>query len=59
MGDLISRIGKASNPNENFGQYGEVTHNKNGAEMLKLLKNNEVKTLNDTRRVKKAKARMD
>ena len=29
------------------GQHGEVTNNENGAEMLKFLKNNEMKTLND------------
>ena len=52
VGDFNSRIGKASNPNENIGQYGEVTKNKNGAEMLKFLQNNEMKTLND--RVKKS-----
>ena len=51
MGDFNSRIGKASNPNENIGHYGEVTKNKNGAEMLMFLKNIEMKTLND--RVKK------
>ena len=28
-------------------QYGEVTKNKNGAEMLMILKNNEMNTLND------------
>ena len=47
MGDLISRIGEASNPNKNIGQYGEVTNNKNGEEMLKFLKHNEMKTFND------------
>ena len=52
VGDFNSRIGKASNPNENIGRYGEVTKNKNGAEMLKFLQNNEMKTLND--RVKKS-----
>ena len=52
MGDLHSRIGKARNPNENAGLYGEVTNNKNRAEMLEFLKRNERKTLND--RVKKA-----
>ena len=52
MGDFTSRIGKASKLNESIGQYGEVTKNKNGEEMLKFLKHNEMKTLND--RVKKA-----
>ncbi|MEO9966262.1 MAG: hypothetical protein ABJF11_10765 [Reichenbachiella sp.] len=52
VGDFNSRIGKASKLNENIGQYGEVTNNKNGEEMLKFLKHNEMKTLND--RVKKA-----
>ena len=33
MGDFSSKIGKASNPNENTGQHGEVTENTNGAEM--------------------------
>lgn len=33
LGDFVSRIGKASNPDENIGQDGSVTHsNKNGAE---------------------------
>ena len=53
VGYSNSRIGKASNPNENIGQYGEATTNKNGADMLKFRKNNEMKTLND--RVKKSK----
>ena len=47
MGDFYSRIGKASNPNENIGRYGEVTRNKNEAEMRMFRKNNEMKTLND------------
>ena len=47
MGDFDSRIGKASNPNVNIGQYGGVTNNKTWAEMLKLLKNDEMNTLND------------
>ena len=49
MGDFNSRMGKASNPNEKNGQYGEVTYDKNGAEMLMFLtsKNNEMKALND------------
>ena len=41
--------GKASDENisdENIEQYGEVTKNKNGAEMLMFLKN-EMKTLDD------------
>ena len=38
--------------NENIGQYGEVTRNKNGEELLKFLKHNQMRTLND--RVKKA-----
>ena len=46
VGDFNSRIGKASNPNENIGQYEEITKNNNGAEMLMFLQN-EVKTLND------------
>ena len=45
--DFNARIGKASNPNENIGHYGELTKNTNGAEMLKFLKNNEMKKLND------------
>ena len=52
VGDFNPRIGKASNPNENIGQYGEETKNKNGAEMMEFLMSNEMKTLND--RVKKA-----
>ena len=52
MGGFNSKIGKACNPNEYIGQYGEVTNHKNGAEMLEFLKINEMKTLND--RVKKA-----
>ena len=52
MGDLNSKIGKASKLNENVGQYGEVTNIKNGEEMLKFLEQNEMKTLND--RVKTA-----
>ena len=47
VGDFNSRIRKASSPNENIGQYGEVTKNKNGAEMLMFLKNNEMETLTD------------
>ena len=47
VGDFNSRTGKASNPSEHIGQYGEVKKNKNGAEMLKFRKNNEMKTLND------------
>ena len=47
VGDFNSRIGKASNPNENIGQYGEVIKNMNGAEVLMFLKN-EMKTLNDS-----------
>ena len=42
-----SRMGKASKLNENIGQYGEVTNNKNGEVMLKSLKRNEMRTLND------------
>ena len=34
VGDFISRTGKASNPNENTGQYAEVIKENNGAEML-------------------------
>ena len=45
-------IGKACNPNENIGHYGEATHSNNGEEILKFLKHDEMKTLND--RVKKA-----
>ena len=52
MRDLNSIIGKASDPNDNIGQHGEVTNNRNGAEMLEFLRINEMKTLND--RVKKA-----
>ena len=51
-----SRIGKASNPNENIGKHGQVTKNKNGAETLGFLESNEsneMKTLND--RVKKVR----
>ena len=41
VGDLKnSRVGKTSDPNEKVVQYGEVTNNKNGEDMLKLLKNN-------------------
>ena len=47
MGDFSSRIGKASHPNENIGQYREVTTSKKGAEMPMFLKNNEIKTVND------------
>ena len=47
VGAFNSRIGKASNPNENIGQHGEVAKNKSGAEMLKFPKKNEMKTLND------------
>ena len=43
MGDFNSRNGKASSPNDNIGQYGQVTNSKNGAEMLKFLKSNELK----------------
>ena len=45
MRGFISRVGKASNPNENIGQYGGVASNKNRKEMLKFLKHNEMKTL--------------
>ena len=51
MGDFISRIEKSSNPNEKIGQYEEIARSRNGAEMLKFLKNNEMMTLND--RIKK------
>ena len=47
VGDLNSRIGKPSKLNENIGRYGEVTENKNGEEMLKFFKHDEMKTLND------------
>ena len=47
VGDFNSGTGKASNPSEHIGQYGEVKKNKNGAEMLMILKNNEMNTLND------------
>ena len=57
VGDFYSRNGKASNPNENIGHYGEVTNNKNEAAMLMFLKNNEMKTFNGG--VKKRRARMD
>ena len=36
-GDFNLRIGKASNPSENIGRYGEVTNNIYGAEMLEFL----------------------
>ena len=52
VGDYNSRKGKASNLNEKIGQYGEVPNNENGEELFKLLKHNEMKTLND--RVKNA-----
>ena len=48
VGDFALRIGKASNPNENIEQYGESTQNKNGADILEFLKNNEMKTLSDS-----------
>ena len=51
MGDINSRIGKASKPNESIGQYGEVTKNINGEDMFKFLNHNEMQTSND--RVKK------
>ena len=57
VGDFYSRNGKASNPNENIGHYGEVTNNKNEAAMLMFHKNNEMKTFNGG--VKKRRARMD
>ena len=44
MGDFHSRIGKATNPNENSGRYKEATNNKNGADMSEFL--NEMKALN-------------
>ena len=47
VGDFSSRIGKASKMNANIGQYGEVTKKKNGEEMLKFLKHNDMKTSND------------
>ena len=53
MGDLNSRIGKASNPNENIGQHGEVTKHEDGEEMLNVLKPNEMETLNDSARKQK------
>ena len=40
VGYFDSRIGKASNPNENIGRHGEVTKNNNAAEMLEFLKSN-------------------
>lgn len=46
MGDFYSLFGKESNPNEIIGQYGQVTNNENGEEMLEFLKNNEMETLN-------------
>ena len=45
-----ARIGKTSNPNENFGQHGKATKNKSRAE------NNEMKAFNDSQ---KLRARMD
>ena len=49
VGDIFLRSSKASNSNENNGQYG--------AEMLKFFNNNEMKTSND--RGKKARAKMN
>ena len=40
-------IGKAGKLNESIGQNGEITNNKNEEEMLKFLKHNEMKTLDD------------
>ena len=51
VGYFNSRIVKSNNSNENIGEYEEVKNNKNGAKVLKFLKNNEMMTLND--RVKK------
>ena len=51
VGYFNSRIVKSNNSNENIGEYEEVKNNKNGAKMLKFLKNNEMMTLND--RIKK------
>ena len=44
---MIQELGKASNPNENIGQYVEVANHENGAGMLKILRSNEMKTLDD------------
>lgn len=42
VGQFCSRIGKASIPDDNnIGQYGQVSKNKIGAEMLTFLKNSQ------------------
>ena len=55
MGDFNQELGKASNPDGNVTIAGCNT--KSGAEMLKFLKHNEMKTL--IRQSKKGRARMD
>jgi len=54
VGDFNARVGKANQPNDIIGQYGEEKRNTNGVEMLKFLGNNELRTLND--RVQKPEA---
>ena len=41
VGYFDSRIGKASNPNENIGRHGGVTNYESGVDMLKSMKHNE------------------
>ena len=48
--DFNARVGKAGQPDDIMGQYGEDKKNTNGVEMLKFLENNEMKTLNDRAR---------
>ena len=47
VGDFTARVGKASRQDDVIGQYGEGKKHTNGVEMLKFLKGNEMKTLND------------
>lgn len=47
MGEFNSRVRKANSTDENIEQYGKVTNNRNGQEMLKFLEHNEVETVND------------
>ena len=54
VGDFNAKVGRAGQPDDIIGQYGEGTKNMNGVEMLKFLEHNEMKTLNE--RVPKPKA---
>lgn len=47
VGHVDARIGAASQPNNDVGQSRETEKNTNGAEILRLLKDNGVATSNN------------